>query len=194
MRDLASVVERLVAYDAQYGKDAGTGIDEKLFLLATVFMVEPRSILEIGVSAGHATLWLAAAARLAGARMVSVDDWSAAHGGRAKGPEKAAKRLEDNGLAGAVEFVGSDSVTYLRSCADKEFDLVWVDGDHSLEGASADIKEALRVAGKLVIVHDTNQKAYSTVREACLSVCERGCFFDSLRGMFLVTPGEEVRG
>lgn len=194
MRDLASVVERLAAYDAIHGKDAGTGIDEKLFLLATVLMVKPRSILEIGVSAGHATLWLAAAARLSGARMVSVDDWSAAHGGRAKGPEKAAKRLADNGLADAVEFIGNDSVAYMRSCADKGFDLVWVDGDHSFEGASADIREALRVAGKLVIVHDTNQKAYATVREACLGICEHWCFFDSLRGMFLITPGEEVRG
>lgn len=193
MRDLASTVERLIAYDAQYGKDAGTGVDEKLFLLAAVGMVKPSSILEIGVSAGHATLWLAAAAQLAGARMVSVDNWSAAHGGRAKGPEKAITRLKDNGLEGTVEFVNSDSVAYLRSCADGEFDLVWVDGDHSVEGATADIKEALRVAGKLVIVHDTNQQAYRTVREACLSVCDRGCFFDSLRGMFFVTPGEEVR-
>lgn len=193
MRNITSTINKLSEYDAKRSKDAGTSFDEKLFLFSTVQMLRPKSILEIGVSAGHATLWLAAAAKTVGAKMTSIDNWSAAHGGKAKGPEKAKKRLDDNGLLDVVNFVATDSVPYLKAIAENSIDLVWVDGDHSLSGAIADMTEAIRVARQLVLVHDTNQRAYTTVREACLNVCDRGCFFDSLRGMFMITPREEVK-
>jgi len=184
MPDLSS----LIAYDIKNPKGAGSSPNEKLFMWGLLSQCKFKTALEIGVSRGHMTLWLAYAQSEHGGKLTSVDNWSRAHGGEATSPAHAAKRLSDNKLQGVVEFVGSDSYEFLSKQPDDAFEFVHVDGDHSYEGAYRDIKEALRVASKLVTVHDTDQQ-YSGPRKAVLDLQEelgvKGTFIDGHRGIWL---------
>ena len=180
-------VNDLIIYDERHSQGAGTNTEEKLFLYGLVRMAKPKSILEIGVSRGHMTAWLALA--LAhngnGGALTSLDNWSRAHGGEATSPLWAQKRLDDNRLGGRVNFVSSSSLDYLRAQPTESFDFVWVDGDHSYEGAKADIVEAMRVASKLVGVHDTNQQ-YSGPRKAAEQLANgQGFWVNGCRGMWI---------
>jgi predicted O-methyltransferase YrrM len=168
-------IQKLLEYDRLYWKGAGSGDSEHLLLYGLIRMLRPASVLEIGVSRGHMTAWLALALadNGTGGSLVSVDNWSKVHGGNANGPQHAQRRLRDNGLLKRVQFVKSDSVEYLKKQGNLSFDFVWVDGDHSFEGARDDIAEALRVAKLMVAVHDTHQ-LYSGPRDAIRDILPSG--------------------
>jgi len=184
MADIAS----LFAYDLKNPAGAGSSASEKAFMYGLVSQCRYPRILEIGVSRGHMTLWLAYGQSGHDGKLVSVDNWSRAHGGEARGPEYAHKRLKDNRLARYVEFVGSDSYEFLKDQPDGSFDFVWIDGDHSHEGAYRDIKEGIRVASQLVGVHDTAQQ-YTGPRDACMDIEQdydlQGTFVEGPRGIWL---------
>lgn len=164
-----SNIRQLIEYDHRNPKGAGSNIEEKLFLFGLLRMIKPSRVLEIGVSRGHMTAWLALALHMNGkGELVSVDNFSKAHGGQAASCEPARTRVRANGMRSPT-FVTSDSVAYLTSQPDDSFDVVWVDGDHSYDGARADIVESLRVASKVVCVHDTSQ-LYSGPRDAIADV------------------------
>ncbi len=134
--------------------------EEKLFLYTMVRFYKPRTMVEIGVSKGDATLAIAMAMqanrkkdKITG-KLTSVDNWSRRHGGQAKNSVAARHQLAANSCAQYVEFVSMDSQDFLKLQTTNSRDLVLIDGDHSYEGALADICEALRIATELVIVHD----------------------------------------
>lgn len=170
-----SSVDFMVEFDKKYPKCAGTAEPEKLLLYSLLRHMKPKTVLEIGVSAGHMTCWLALAMLKNGeGKVTSVDNFSRAHGGEADTPEIPKSRLRKAGLLQWVDFVKSDSVEYLKAQADNSYDFVWVDADHSYDGAYEDIIEALRVAKKGVGVHDVCQ-IYDGPREAVKTIeKERG--------------------
>jgi len=188
-------IRSLIEYDAQHPKKAGSNLEEKLFLFGLVRMIKPARVLEIGVSAGHMTAWLALALEQnKKGELVSVDNFSKAHGGEAGDEKPARRRLAANGLAERVDFVKSDSVEFLQKQPDNSFDFVWVDGDHSFDGARADIVEALRVARYVVGVHDTNQ-LYDGPREAIKAIMPLqtlGFWVEGCRGIWLYNVGREA--
>lgn len=182
-------VRNLIDYDVQHAAGAGSSMEEKLFLYGLLAQKKLETVLEIGVSRGHMTAWLALAQYQSGGRLRSVDNWSRAHGGEATDHSWAARRLAANGLLDVVDFTAGDSIAFLKQQPDNSFDMVWVDGDHSYEGALADIREAMRVARKVVGVHDTKQ-SYDGPRDACIKVEEEygltHCFWvEGTRGIWL---------
>ena len=184
MADIAS----LYAYDLKNPKGAGSSANEKLFMWGLMSQCKYKTALEVGVSRGHMTLWMAYAQSMHDGKLTSVDDWSRAHGGESTSPAHATKRLKDNRLQDVVTFVSSDSYKYLSTLEDNSVEFVWIDADHSYEGAYRDIKEAVRVASQLVGVHDTNQ-GYKGPREACMDIeldyGLQGTFVEGHRGIWL---------
>jgi len=165
----------------------GVSLPERLLLYTLVRVIKPDSLLEIGVSKGRSTSWIAAAFKdmKKKARFVSIDDWSRASGGKSDSPDFAQGRLKEAGLDGYSEIVSANSHEWLPKQPRNSFDIVWVDGDHSYEGARSDVLEALRIAKVLVIVHDT--RSLPDVRRACEDI-EGGTFIEGERGFWIAKP------
>lgn len=161
--------------------------EERLFLYSLVRLYKPDKIIEIGVSEGCSTCALAMALRDNGkGTMVSVDDWSRRHGGKASDARPATRRLIANGISDqVVEFVTADSQDFLKAQPNESADIVWIDADHDYEAAKADIFQAVRIAKRLVIVHDVTNHA--EVGRACRDL-GGGFFIHPSRGFWLYVP------
>jgi predicted O-methyltransferase YrrM len=104
------------------------------------------SYLEIGVRRGRSMAMVAA--QRPRCHLVGFDLWKENYAGMSNpGPRLVRAELERIGHAGPLELISGDSrVTvpeYLREHPDRFFDLVTVDGDHSAQGARADILNVL---------------------------------------------------
>ena len=193
---MSQLINKLTKFDKKHTKHCGSALEEKLYVHSNIRLLKPRKVLEIGVSAGHMTCWIAAALedndhnlpqgeREPHGMCTSVDNWSGNHGGKAHSSTKAEQRLFENGLGHRVHFVGSDSQEFLKAQPDDCFDIVWVDGDHSFEMAEADTEEAIRVAKQLVMVHDARN--IGAVREACKAI-GGGAHVRGRRGIWVFDP------
>lgn len=131
-------------------------------LLAAARLVEPETYLEIGVRRGRSMAMVAHAAPRA--RLFGFDLWIQGYAGMSNpGPDFVRSELAKLGHAGSLELVSGDShVTvpeFLARHPGLELDLVTVDGDHTIEGALADLRTViprLSLGGVLVfddIVH-----------------------------------------
>jgi predicted O-methyltransferase YrrM len=78
-----------------------------------------KKLLEVGVSHGYSTLWLANAARATGGRLTALEDNPAS-------VEIAQQNLEAAGLSGVVDFVLGDARETLQEI-EKRFDFVLLD-------------------------------------------------------------------
>ncbi|MCK5607726.1 class I SAM-dependent methyltransferase [Candidatus Pacearchaeota archaeon] len=187
-------VRNLIEYDVKNPAGAGTSMEEKLFIYGLLAQSGFERVLEIGVSRGHMTAWMGLAQCQNGCEMVSVDNYSRAHGGEAINSDYAERRLSKNEIYGTVDFIVSDSLDYLKEQPDNSFGMVWVDGDHSYEGALADIREAMRVAEHIVGVHDTCQQ-YDGPRKACEKIEEEmgvnGFWVGGRRGIWVCNVIDE---
>ena len=163
--------------------------DERLFLYALIRAVQPRKVIEIGVSAGVGMVAGCRALKENGAGLwVGVDDWSAKHGGRARTPDVPRKNLKADGTPEKFfKFVSADSQEFLKKQKKNSADIVIVDGNHSYEYAYKDGKEAIRVSRYLVLIHD----AYNLkpVHDACNALPIRGVFITSSRGYYMINVG-----
>jgi predicted O-methyltransferase YrrM len=125
-------------------------------LAAASELVQPRSYLEIGVRRGRSMSVVAR--RAPGSAIIGVDRWDEGYAGMENpGPEIVRSELERAGFRGSLELLSGDSHDVLPSLfAERpklDFDLITVDGDHSPEGAAADLRDViprLRVGGVLV--------------------------------------------
>src|SRR5215467_5696932 len=91
------------------------------FLFALVAHHPGCDVLELGGSRGYSTLWLAAAARYLGGRVVSLEN----------DPAKCAARrrnIEEAGLDEWVELVDGDAVEIVPTLAEA-FDVVFIDAE-----------------------------------------------------------------
>lgn len=183
-------LEAVLEYDREHSEYAGSSADEKLLLWSLLHMTKYRSVLEIGVNRGHLTVWLALAMRANDGKLTSVDNYCMQHGGSAKTPIPAKRRLEDLRLQKHVKFVEMDSKEYLLTTKEGQFDFIWIDGDHSYEGALTDIELAVKAKPKMIGVHDVFQ-GYAGPRNACRTVEEvyskQGTWIPGKRGIWLYT-------
>ncbi len=190
----------LRAYDKEHPERGVTSPQEKMLLYSIVRFLRPQRMIEIGVSGGHLTLWLAAAihnnwrdlkdcATKKPGKLISVDNWSRHSGGQAGSKAPAYRRLKQNGLQDIVNFVTSDSLPFLKKLKDNCVDFVWIDGGHTFDEARADIIEAFRVAKRAVMVHDTKtlKEVRRAVRSAEAELKIKGTFLDGFRGMWMWT-------
>jgi predicted O-methyltransferase YrrM len=125
-------------------------------LLAVSQILKPQNYLEIGVRRGRSMAMVAAICPRC--EIVGFDMWVEGYGNAANpGPDFVKKELHEVGFQGTVEFINGDShktvAEYFRMHPESFFDLITVDGDHSLRGASLDLKDVLprlKVGGVIV--------------------------------------------
>jgi predicted O-methyltransferase YrrM len=122
-----AVLERLESEDEQERADGvppeqrslAVGPEAGRVLFALVSGTPASRVLEIGASRGYSTLWLAAAARILGGRVVSLE----------ADPVKCAawrRTVEDAGLEEHAELVPGDALVTLAQ-RDERFDVVFLD-------------------------------------------------------------------
>ena len=140
---------------ATYG-EAWRYADICTVLLGLASRLDVRDYLEIGVRRGRSMAMVASLRP--GARIVGFDIWSEDYAGMENpGPDHVRGVMAEFGHHGPLELVSGDSratvPAYFASHPDASFDCITVDGDHSEDGAVADLLAVLprlRVGGVLV--------------------------------------------
>jgi predicted O-methyltransferase YrrM len=116
------------------------------FLHAATRLVKPRAYLEIGVRRGRSMAIVAASEP--GCELYGFDMWVQNYAGMPNpGPDFVGEEMSRLGHRGKLQMVSGDShVTvpaFLKANPDLYFDLINVDGDHSEDGARADLETVL---------------------------------------------------
>lgn len=125
-------------------------------LLVLASGLRPQSYLEIGVRRGRSLAMVASVCPACD--IVACDMFIQGYSGMENpGPELVRSELRRVGFSGGLEFVIGDShkvlPAFFRTHADRYFDLITVDGDHSEAGARADLETVLprlKIGGALV--------------------------------------------
>ena len=125
-------------------------------------------IVEIGSWKGRSTVWLAAGAQAVGRRIYAIDP----HCGSRENPAaNTLAEFQENirraGLADVVEPLVMTSIEAAATIADP-VELLFIDGDHSLQGARQDAEIWLPrlVCGGVVLMHDVGAAGYVGPRDA----------------------------
>lgn len=119
-----------------------------------------RSYLEVGVRDG-CSLWVVLEANPRIMRLALADDWGTTHGGTGRGShEHVAALLRNIGWPGRVLWLDGRSQETLPELSMRvptpTFDLVHIDGDHSYDGALADLRNCWPLTTAAMIVHDVD--------------------------------------
>ena len=130
------------AQSRQYWRNA----DITTTLWAAAMLIQPNNYLEIGVRRGRSAAVVAATCP--GCNIYGFDLWMTDYGDAPNpGASFVRKELRAVGHEGGVTLTsGGSSETvpaFLQEHPDLYFDLITVDGDHSSQGASADLANAL---------------------------------------------------
>ncbi|MCH8849457.1 MAG: class I SAM-dependent methyltransferase [Chloroflexi bacterium] len=165
---VSSVLERLTAsedtsrqpffYAMGHAKFGGhwRNADILTALRAAAMFVRPSAYLEIGVRRARSAAIVAASCPQCA--IYGFDLWLPEYGGAPNpGPEFVRAELQAIGHSGPVELVSGDShetvPAFLRRHPDLFFDMITVDGDHSVQGAADDLANVLprlKVGGIIV--------------------------------------------
>lgn len=125
-------------------------------LHAASTIIRPTSYLEIGVRRGRSMA--AVAVTQPGCALSGFDNWKPGYAGMDNpGPAFVEAEMRRLGHRGTIELVKGNShetvPAYLQAHPDAWFDLIAVDGDHTPQGAAADLATVLprlRVGGAIV--------------------------------------------
>jgi len=143
-------------------------------LCAYASLARPGRYLEIGTRRGHSLAAVCAglgADECNDAEIVACDLWVEGYAGTDNpGPQFVAEQLTRLGYTRPITFLSGSSrelIPELLSGAPEQFDLITVDGDHSRDGALADLNNvvgSLRVGGMLAF-DDINHPQHPYLHE-----------------------------
>jgi len=166
-----AVLARLEEEDAD---ERARGVDRALraravtattgrFLFALVAPQTACEVLEVGGSRGYSTIWLAAAARILGGRVVSVENDPAKC-------EAWKRNVEEAGLSDWAELVEGDALDHLSEIEDV-FDVVFIDAEKEdyerhFELARPKVEPGGLVVADNVLSHEETLRAYSRARQS----------------------------
>jgi MMP 1-O-methyltransferase len=156
------------------------------------------AIVEIGSWKGRSTTWLAMGARLAGRRICAVDPHRASREDpSADTRQEFLDNLQRAGIADVVDpFVMSSEEAAARITGSVE--LLFIDGDHSEDGARRDGELWLPrlVEGGTVMFHDAATAGYTGPRRVVQRMVCRNPHFDGIRrvGSMIVARRTARRG
>jgi caffeoyl-CoA O-methyltransferase len=133
------------------------------FLFALVAPQTACEVLEIGGSRGYSSIWLAAAARILGGRVVSIEN----------DPAKCdawRRNIEDAGLTEWAELVEGDAAEQLEAIEDV-FDLVFIDAEKDdyeshFRLARPKVEPGGQIVADNVLSHEETLGAYSHARQS----------------------------
>jgi predicted O-methyltransferase YrrM len=133
------------------------------FLFALVAPQTACEVLEVGGSRGYSTIWLAAAARILGGRVVSIENDPAKC-------EAWRRNIEEAGLGEWAELVEGDAKETLPAIEDV-FDVVFIDAEKEdyerhYELARPKLEPGALVVADNVLSHEETLGAYSRARQA----------------------------
>lgn len=152
------LAEHLVFYQwgqAKFG-DYWRVIDMMTVLRAAAVFVQPQTYLEVGVRRGRSAAVVAATCP--SCDMYGFDLWKEEYGGSPNpGPDFVRSELSSIGHRGQLTLISGDSKqtlpAFLNERPELFFDLITIDGDHSVAGAASDLVNALprlKIGGILV--------------------------------------------
>jgi predicted O-methyltransferase YrrM len=140
--------------------DGWLGPEEGRLLYRLAYAADPAgAIVEIGSWQGRSTIWLAAGARAGGGAAVYAIDPHVGTSLREDG-QSTEQLLRENlaraGVSDAVEVVVDTSEGAVQRWS-QPISLLWIDGDHRLEGVSRDLElwEPHLRSDATVALHDT---------------------------------------
>ena len=166
-----SVLARLEREDAEE-RERGVPASERArqvtpatgrFLFSVVAPQTDCEVLEIGGSRGYSTIWLAAAVRILGGRVLSLElDPDRAAGARAN--------VEEAGVGDWVEIVEGDALETLPAI-DDVFDVVFLDAEKELYERLFQLARTKVETGALIVAdnitsHADTLGAYARARQA----------------------------
>jgi predicted O-methyltransferase YrrM len=166
-----AVLERLEREDAEE-RERGLAASERSrqvvpstgrFLFALVAPQTGCEVLELGGSRGYSAIWLAAAARILGGRVLSIEN----------DPRKIEawhRNIEDAGLDEWADLLEGDALELLPQI-DDVFDLVFIDAEKDdyerlFELARTNVEPGALVAADNVLSHPDPLAQYSAARQA----------------------------
>lgn len=135
------------------------------FLARHAAEFQPRSYLEIGTREGD-SLRIVVEHAHALERVCCADTWGGEWGGTSRGSHAHIDTMLASMLfVGEVAYLDGDS-KQLVPTLDRKFDLILVDGDHSAEGARADLKNVwpLCASRGCIVFHDISHPAHLHLR------------------------------
>lgn len=144
------LLEDMINTDTVYGPMALKLIkagkpETRAFMTFLARQVVPSTFLEVGVRRG----WSTAAVAMASpdCQIYAFDEWHENYGGSANpGPQFVQSELSKLGYNKPIVFINGDSHKTLSkffSENDEKFDMVLIDGDHSVEGAHQDLMDTM---------------------------------------------------
>ena len=144
MENYESVLKRLEKTAKQYTNIAP---ENGQFLSILIHAIQARNVLEVGTSNGYSTIWLAAALKKMGGRLITLEF-------DRKRAEEAQTHLQEVGLDSIVEVRVGNALDEIPKC-DATFDLVFLDAEKNeyrryLELALPNIRP-----GGLIVADDT---------------------------------------
>ena len=164
----------LARLEEEDGAERAGGVDRALraravtpttgrFLFALVAPQTGCEVLEVGGSRRYSTIWLAAAARILGGRVLSIENDPAKC-------ESWRRNVEEAGLSDRTELVEGDACEELPGIEDV-FDVVFIDAEKEdyerhFELVRAKLEPGAVVVADNVVSHEETLGAYSRARQA----------------------------
>lgn len=134
---------------------------DRLALYTITGWLKPHRVLEVGTHVGGSTAYISRALKrfVDGPEMTTVDivDVNAPEGAWSKvNVKRPIDTLEALSTSDIVTFVNSPSFDFLRAAPPRSFDMIFLDGDHSLQAVYMEMAASLPLLreGGLIVLHD----------------------------------------
>ncbi len=188
---------------------AGYLLVEDIFTLIALLegMPQKSKILEIGSFMGLSALLFAKALYASqnySTRIYCVDtwgDWSARFDhplmkiiSQGKIYEKFLNNISDSGLENFIIPIRKDSVETARDFPDENFDLIFIDGDHTVDGAYRDLSawHPKLKPGGILVGHDYFQTGVQKAVHKYTKERNLSCILFGVGSVFMLVPRDNI--